>query len=282
MLILHVATIIKVEEEMAGLILEIGRVQIRAIEVVVLLGMGARGEDLLKRIAKAPSASIPKLGSFMFTGIIQSIALILSIKDQENLRTITLDFTEHFCSDLAIGASVSVDGVCLTVTKLHTTSRVDVDVMLQTLMTTTLREATVGMRVNVERAAKAGAEIGGHVLSGHIDFCGNIIDIQKPENNYVLTIEIPPRFMRYIFSKGYIALNGTSLTISELNRDQRSFQVWLIPETLQKTTWLEKNIHDLINVEIDRNTQVIVDTVRTAVEEQFELLREQGLSLCAA
>ena len=220
----------------------------------------------------------------MFTGIIQGIARIARIQDQENRRTITLDFRDDFCTDLTLGSSVAVDGVCLTVTRLLSAQRVEFDVMLPTLQTTTLGEATAGMSVNVERAAKAGAEIGGHSLSGHIDCSGRVVNIQQPKNNYVLTIELPPTWMRYIFHKGYIALNGTSLTITQVRHDENVFEIWLIPETLRQTTFVEKKINDLINVEVDRSTQVIVDTLRLAIAEQFKLLQLKGdrLSLCVA
>ena len=205
----------------------------------------------------------------MFTGIIQSIATIAHIEDQEGLRTFAIDFEKGFCEELSVGSSISVDGVCLTVTELINSCRVHFDIMLPTLKTTTLQNALIGMKVNVERATKEGAEIGGHPLSGHIDFYGKIIAIQNPENNHALTIEIPSMWMRYIFNKGYIALNGTSLTMSEVNKQKGTFEVWLIPETLRRTTFVQKKIDDLVNIEIDRNTQVIVDTVRSAIEEQF-------------
>ncbi|KAB2643798.1 MAG: riboflavin synthase subunit alpha [Verrucomicrobia bacterium] len=209
----------------------------------------------------------------MFTGIIQSIATIADIHDQEGLRTFTVDFEKGFCNELTVGSSVSLDGVCLTVTALFNDHRAHFDVMLPTLKTTTLQNAFMGMKVNVERATKEGAEIGGHPLSGHIDFYGKIIAIQNPENNYSLTIEIPSMWIRYIFNKGYIALNGTSLTMSEVNKQKATFEVWLIPETLRRTTFDKKKVDDLINIELDRSTQVIVDTLRSAIEEQFQLLR---------
>ncbi|MCF7729988.1 MAG: riboflavin synthase subunit alpha [Chthoniobacterales bacterium] len=212
----------------------------------------------------------------MFTGIIQSIATIAHIEDQQGLRTFAIDFEKGFCEELSVGSSISVDGVCLTVTELINSCRVHFDIMLPTLKTTTLQNALIGMKVNVERATKEGAEIGGHPLSGHIDFYGKIIAIQNPENNHALTIEIPSMWMRYIFNKGYIALNGTSLTMSEVNKQKGTFEVWLIPETLRRTTFVQKKIDDLVNIEIDRNTQVIVDTVRSAIEEQFSLLRAGG------
>jgi len=105
----------------------------------------------------------------VFTGIIQAVASIAALRDQNGLRTFTLDFPEGFCQDLAIGASVSTDGVCLTVTEILSPTRATFDVMLQSLNITTLGGYAVGGRVNVERAAKDGAEIGGHPLSGHVE-----------------------------------------------------------------------------------------------------------------
>ena len=203
----------------------------------------------------------------MFTGIIQSTASIVAIEEKEGIRVITLDFKNSFCDALAVGASVSVDGVCLTATTIHSPQCVTFDVMLQSLITTTLSDAIVGSVVNVERAAKEGAEVGGHPLSGHIDGCGKIITIATPQNNKVLRIEVAPSSLRYIFSKGYIALDGASLTVSELNRSEHWFEVWLIPETRRVTTFDHKKIGDKVNIEIDRNTQIIVDTVHSTIEE---------------
>ncbi len=205
----------------------------------------------------------------MFTGIIQSTATIAAIEEKEGLHILTLDFKNSFCEEIVVGASVSVDGVCLTATTIHSPQRVSFDVILQSLITTTLSDASVGSVVNVERAAKEGAEVGGHPLSGHVDGCGKISTIGTPQNNKVLRIEVAPSLLRYIFSKGYIALDGASLTVSELNRTEHWFEVWLIPETRRVTTFEYKKIGDKVNIEIDRNTQIIVDTVRSTIEENL-------------
>ena len=106
----------------------------------------------------------------MFTGIVQDLATISAIKDLDGLRTITLHFEDsNFSNGLVIGASVAVDGVCLTVSKIHDSETADFDIMLQSLRTTTLADSKIGSHVNVERAAKEGAEVGGHILSGHVD-----------------------------------------------------------------------------------------------------------------
>lgn len=209
----------------------------------------------------------------MFTGIVQDIATISAIKDLDYLRTITLHFEDpNFTHALAMGASVAVDGVCLTVSKIHNQQAVDFDIMLKSLLTTTLADSKVGSHVNVERAAKEGAEVGGHILSGHVDCRGKIIEVQKPPNNWMVKIEMDAKWMRYIFSKGFLAINGASLTVSDVDGERSSFDVWLIPETLRRTTFSEKKVGDFVNIEIERSTQIVVDTVRSAVEEQVRLL----------
>ncbi len=208
----------------------------------------------------------------MFTGIVQEVATISACNDLDGLRTITLKLTPEFCKGLVIGASVSVDGVCLTVSKIHDQGLVDFDIMLQSLKITTLADAKAESQVNVERSAKEGAEVGGHILSGHVDCRAKIIEIQKPPNNWMVRFEIEPKWMRYIFSKGFLAINGASLTVSEINKEKNYFEVWLIPETLRCTTFSEKQVGDFVNIEIERSTQIVVDAVRTAVEEQVQLL----------
>jgi riboflavin synthase len=183
-----------------------------------------------------------------------------------------LRFPAGFADGLAIGASVACDGVCLTVTALEGDAAARFDVMQQSLKLTTLGALREGSRINVERAAKDGAEIGGHPLSGHVDFMATLAELRQPENNHVLRFAVPAPWMRYVFPKGYIAVNGASLTVAEAGRHADGtgwFEVWLIPETLRLTTFGEKAVGDMLNIEIERQTQVIVDTVRAAVEERL-------------
>ena len=234
----------------------------------------------------------------MFTGIVAGTAQVERLADRAGLRSFTLRFrTPGFGAGLEIGASVAVDGVCLTATALHRATgathgatggevlAADFDVMQQSLVLTTLGRLVEGSEVNVERAARDGAEIGGHPLSGHVDCLGTIVELRRPENNRVLRIALPPRFMRYVFAKGYIAVNGCSLTAAEVDRREGWFEVWLIPETLRMTTFAAKREGDAVNIEIERQTQVFVDTVREAIDERLgslvpaleQLLRERGL-----
>ena len=223
----------------------------------------------------------------MFTGIVQATATIAAIHDRAGLRTFTIQFPEGFCQDLAIGASVAVDGVCLTVTERLGPTQAAFDVMLQSLNVTTLGSYAEGARVNVERAAKDGAEIGGHPLSGHIDFAATLASVRVLDNNLVWRVAVPEPFRRYVFAKGYIALHGASLTVSEVSRTEGWFEVWLIPETRRATVFEDKQAGDRLNIEIERSTQVLVDTVREAVHESLgalqpvleALLQEKGLSL---
>ena len=209
----------------------------------------------------------------MFTGIVQGVATVEAVFDRPGLRSFTLAFPPGFDDGLAIGASVACDGVCLTVTALHAGGgRADFDVMQQSLGLTTLGTLGPGSRINVERAAKDGAEIGGHPLSGHVDFTARVLEVRRPENNHVLRIGVPAPWMRYVFAKGYIAVNGASLTVAEAARQPDGsgwFEVWLIPETLRMTTFGGKAEGAALNIEIERQTQVFVDTVRAAIDERL-------------
>ena len=223
----------------------------------------------------------------MFTGIVQGTAKIAEISDREGLRTCTLEFPPGFCVDLAVGASVSTDGVCLTVTELLGENRARFDVMQQSLAITTLGGLRTGDRANVERAAKDGAEIGGHPLSGHVDFTSEVLTVQSSDTNRLMRFSIPADFRKYVFAKGYIAINGASLTVSEVNRAEGWFEVWLIPETRRMTVFEDKQAGDFVNIEIERSTQVVVDTVRETVQESLgklqplleAILKEKGLTL---
>jgi riboflavin synthase len=223
----------------------------------------------------------------MFTGIVQGIAHIAAIEDRAGLRVLTLAFPTGFAQGLEVGASVAVDGVCLTVTERQGEEAARFDVMQQSLSLTTLGGLLPGSAVNIERAARDGAEIGGHPLSGHIDFQAELCELRQPQNNHVLRLSVPARWMRYIFAKGYIAINGASLTVAEADRQANWFEVWLIPETLRMTTFGQKAVGDALNIEIERSTQVFVDTVRDALDERLgpllpalqQLLRERGLDL---
>ncbi len=210
----------------------------------------------------------------MFTGIVKGCGRIEKIVRRPGLVSFEILLPAGSERDLEIGASVAVDGACLTVTKI-VDEVAHFDVMLESLNRTTLGKSKEKDLVNIERSAKDGAEIGGHPLSGHVDCTAQIIRIDSPENNYVITFQVTAEWMRYLFAKGYVALNGASLTIASIDRSSHSFTVWLIPETLRLTTFGSKKVGDLVNLEVERSTQVMVDTVRQFLEEKFGPLLPQ-------
>lgn len=204
----------------------------------------------------------------MYTGIVAGAFPLAEVIEQPGLHTLVVALPSELRVDLALGASVGMDGVCLTVTRIDG-DRVYFDAMQETLTRTTLGALKAGDRVNIERSAKGQVEIGGHIVSGHVDAMATITRIERPTNNYVITLQIPADYLPYVFNKGFIALNGCSLTVSELDQGTASFRVWLIPETLHRTTFGEKKVGDRINMEVERQTQVIVDTVRRFLQEQL-------------
>jgi riboflavin synthase len=196
----------------------------------------------------------------MFTGIIRGIGKISNIKHLIGLNQCTISLDPSMLIGIEQGASVAIDGTCLTVVDFSS-HEVSFDVIQETLDKTNLNLLKVGDLVNVERAARFGDEIGGHVLSGHIFETASIVSIDHQKNNYKMTFRFPHTGMKYLFPKGYIALNGASLTLVDVNKEAGMFTVHLIPETLAKTTFGMKKVHDRINVEIDTQTQVMVDTI---------------------
>jgi riboflavin synthase len=196
----------------------------------------------------------------VYTGIVKMALPVAVLQEKPGLKTLRFRFPDELRAGLEIGASVAVDGVCLTVASLDGDD-ISFDVMQQTLSVTTLGDVRVGKRYNIERSARMGDEIGGHPISGHIDCTTTVVAITEPENNRFVDFAIPQALAKYIFPKGFIALNGCSLTVAEVDTVKNTFRVCFIPETLRVTTHGEKRVGDRINIEIDRQTQAIVDTV---------------------
>lgn len=194
----------------------------------------------------------------MFTGIVQGVATVDEVLAQPGLSSFRIRFPEDTLMGVSIGASVAINGTCLTVTRQEDDS-LWFDAMQETLGLTTLGSLSPGDKVNFERAARIGDEIGGHLLSGHVHTTAEVVAIERPENNCILHFEVPQGWARYIFPKGYIAINGASLTIGEVTGNR--FNVYLIPETLRATTFADSQVGDQVNIEIDSQTQTIVDTL---------------------
>jgi riboflavin synthase len=203
----------------------------------------------------------------MFTGIVQGTAKVVRIERKNGLQTHTIQLESPLCDDLVVGASVAHNGCCLTATSIEG-EHVTFDLVQETLMLTNLGNLEEGDDVNIERAARFGDEIGGHLMSGHIRCMARIADIIDTENNRTIWFELPHEMMKYVLTKGYIGLDGCSLTIGEVCAN--TFNVHLIPETLQRTLFGLREIDDQINVELDPQTQTIVDTVERVLHHRYE------------
>lgn len=194
----------------------------------------------------------------MFTGIVQGTAEIISITKIQDFQTHVIRMPANLLSNVEIGASVAHNGCCLTVTDIND-DLWSFDLMQETLNVTNLGLLKEGDVVNVERAAKFGDEIGGHSMSGHIMCTAEVSNVVTSENNHQIWFTLPQTQMKYVFTKGYIGIDGISLTIGDVVENR--FNVNLIPETLQRTNLKSRVIGDVINIEIDPQTQAIVDTV---------------------
>ncbi|MDN6549616.1 MAG: riboflavin synthase subunit alpha [Enterobacterales bacterium] len=207
----------------------------------------------------------------MFTGIVQGTAPVVSIDEKSNFSTHVVKFPQELLPDLELGASVAHNGCCLTVTKVEG-DLVSFDLMKETLRITNLGDVAVGSVVNLERAAKFNDEIGGHLMSGHIICTAEIVKILTSENNRQIWFKMPnPELMKYVLHKGFIGIDGISLTIGEVTKSR--FCVHLIPETLQRTTLGVKRLGDKVNIEIDPQTQAVVDTVERVLASRDAALQ---------
>lgn len=194
----------------------------------------------------------------MFTGIVQGQATVTAIEKLDQFMRLQLTLPPERADNLQLGASIAVNGTCLTVTGFEGNS-VSFDLIMETLRVTNLGLLSIGDRVNFERAARFGDEIGGHLLSGHIHDQVSIWNIERTDTNCILWFEVDPRWMKYILPKGFVALNGCSLTIGEVQENR--FNVYLIPETLSITVFGTATVGDRVNLEVDPHTQAVVDTV---------------------
>jgi len=201
----------------------------------------------------------------MFTGIVSGQGHIQNIKNNVDYTSITIKATAGFSKNLKRGASVAVNGVCLTAKK-GTTDLLEFDVIAETLEKTNFKLLSKGNKVNLERSMKANTEIGGHLVSGHIHGVGVIKSINDRGQTKDLRIQPPASLMEYLFYKGYVGLNGCSLTIGKVFKS--SFNIHLIPETIKVTSFQKIKKGDLINIEIDQTTINTVETIKKIMLER--------------
>ncbi|MAC97743.1 MAG: riboflavin synthase [Euryarchaeota archaeon] len=195
----------------------------------------------------------------MFTGIVAASCEIVSTDQGEEVRSIVVDLS-GYDDDLEIGASVAIDGVCMTVVSAID-GHVRFEAIPETLERTTIGLLKQGSQVNIERSLRMGDELGGHILSGHVMTTARILQRTQKGEGIDLLIEHQVETKPYILEKGYVAIDGMSLTVGEVEGE--GFNLHIIPETLRITTIGAKAEGDLVNIEVDSRTQAVVDTIRS-------------------
>ena len=200
----------------------------------------------------------------MFTGIVAASCKVLATEQGEEVRSIVVDLS-GYDDDLEIGASVAIDGVCMTVVSAID-GHVRFEAIPETLERTTMGLLKQGSRVNIERSLRMGDELGGHILSGHIMSTARILQRTQKGEGIDLLIEHQADTKPYILEKGYVAVDGMSLTVGEVQSE--GFNLHIIPETLRITTIGAKTEGDLVNIEVDSRTQAVVDTIRSMEVER--------------
>lgn len=201
----------------------------------------------------------------MFTGIVSGKGHVQKIVRYEDYISLIIKAPKDFSKNLIKGASVAVNGVCLTVKK-GKTDILEFDVIEETLQITNLKDISKSSKVNLERSMTAKTEIGGHLVSGHIHGTGEVLKVINRQATKDLQIKIPTSLREYFFYKGYVALDGCSLTIGKVLKT--SFYIHLIPETVSVTTFKDIKKGDLINIEVEQSTINTVETVKKIMSQR--------------
>jgi riboflavin synthase len=185
----------------------------------------------------------------MFTGLIAELGRITAVEKGESSAVFTIA-APGLISQIALGDSVAVNGVCLTATSIAGDA-FTADVMVQTLAVTSLSQLSVGGSVNLELATLLNTRMGGHMVQGHVDGVATVVGLTPGEKWAQFEITVPEKLAKYIVNQGSICLDGVSLTVGEINDSNNVVTVWLIPETLERTNLSTKKSGDLINIEVD-------------------------------
>ncbi len=184
----------------------------------------------------------------MFTGLVQGVGEVIAIAKAQDSALIT--FASDLAADLAVGDSISINGVCLTATEVKENS-FTADVMVQTLKLTTLGSLVSGSKVNTELATRADARLGGHIVQGHVDGVAKVVASEVGDKWQRFVVQIPESLRRYVVNQGSICVDGVSLTVGEIEDRTSLVTLWLIPETSAKTTLGQRKAGDFVNIEVD-------------------------------
>lgn len=203
----------------------------------------------------------------MFTGIVQTKAAVAATERHGDFIRLVIQTQPEHLQQLERGASIAINGVCLTATDFDLSAgTVAFDVIDETLLRSNLGLLRSGTMVNFERSLTFGKEIGGHLVSGHIQTTATLVELDKSSNNCRMRLQLPAEHLPYILPKGFIAVDGASLTVGAVHDD--GFDLHLIPETLEVTTLGQRSVGDQLNIELDQQTVTIVQTVERVLSQR--------------
>ncbi len=184
----------------------------------------------------------------MFTGLVQDVAIVEEIVRREDSSVLTIK--TRLAAMMGIGDSISINGVCLTATSIQGEA-ITVDVMVQTLKLSNIGSLVTGQSVNAELATRADSRLGGHIVQGHVDGVGRVITNEPGEKWQKFEVQIPQKLIKYVVNQGSICVDGVSLTVGNIDDKSCTVTLWLIPETLEKTTLGSRKLGDEVNIEVD-------------------------------
>lgn len=210
----------------------------------------------------------------MFTGIVEEIGTVKSLTGSTVRRLVIA--SDKVINDVAVGDSVAVNGVCLTVTSIGT-NELSFDAVPETINRSTLKDVRPGTKVNLEASLRADKMLGGHIVQGHVDGIGKIESINRMADSVVIRISAPPEIMRYVVEKGSVAIDGISLTIA--SEDEQGFTISVIPHTLEVTTLDLKKSGDSVNLEADiigKYVEKFINARKESSGVTEDLLRQAG------
>jgi len=223
----------------------------------------------LERVRRRRRRGRTRTTESLFTGLVQGKARVRALTPKSDaFATLALEFPTNALRELKIGASIAINGTCLTVVE-HEKDEARFDLIVETLRATNLGKLRAGSEVNYERSARVGDEIGGHTVSGHVSCTATIREVVDTEYNREVVFALSDaELIKYVLPKGFIAVDGCSLTVGKVDKVKGEFNVWLIPETLRVTVLGNKGVGDDVNLEIESQTQVIVDTIERYMAER--------------
>jgi riboflavin synthase len=196
----------------------------------------------------------------MFTGLVQDVAIVEEIVRREDSSVLTIK--TRLAAMMGIGDSISINGVCLTATSIRGEA-ITVDVMIQTLKLSNIGSLVTGQSVNAELATRADARLGGHIVQGHVDGVGRVITNEPGEKWQKFEIQIPQKLIKYVVNQGSICIDGVSLTVGNIDDKSCNVIMWLIPETLVKTTLGSRKLGDEVNIEVDVLAKYVERLIQT-------------------